>query len=245
MKLRDIIFSLLLHAGFATGWVCGVSQIENDEAEEISTEALFFEIPEECVPAADPAQTPDSETEELPESKPPADPPPGEILPMEEEPDMEKPAPPSAAEPLVPLRKADENPDVVPVPEPSSPCESARVRNQEKELSKNPESDSVKSERSDERECARIVSPPVALGRIEPKYPRSARRRGREGAVTVDVTVLDSGEVSSVEVVSGSGYADLDSAAVSAVRSARFSPATEDGAKVEGRLQLVFEFKLR
>jgi protein TonB len=245
VKLRDILFSLLLHAGFATGLVCGVSQIANDEAEEISTEALFFEIPEECVPATDSSQPPDSETEEMPDLKPPADPPPGEILPMEKAPDKETPAPPSAAEPLVPLRKADENRDVAPVPEPSSPCESARVRNQEKEPSENAGSDSVKSEQSDERECAKIVSPPVALGRIEPKYPRSARRRGREGAVTVDVTVSDSGEVSGVEIVSGSGYADLDSAAVSAVRSARFSPATEDGAKVEGRLQLVFEFKLR
>jgi protein TonB len=96
-----------------------------------------------------------------------------------------------------------------------------------------------------ELEQAKVVSVPMALNRIVPVYPRSARRRGREGEVTVEISVSDSGEVSGVEVIAGSGYKDLDSAAVSAVRTARFAPATEDGVQVHGRLRLTFEFKLR
>ena len=99
--------------------------------------------------------------------------------------------------------------------------------------------------KSAEQEQAKVVSAPMALNRIIPVYPRSARRRGREGVVTVEITVSDFGEVSGVEVIAGSGYKDLDSAAVSAVRTARFAPATEDGVHVHGRLRLTFEFKLR
>jgi TonB family protein len=110
-----------------------------------------------------------------------------------------------------------------------------------------------RDERSEERdeakpaelEQAKVVSAPMALNRIIPVYPRSARRRGREGVVTVEITVSDFGEVSGVEVIAGSGYNDLDSAAVSAVRTARFAPATENGVRVHGSLRLTFEFKLR
>lgn len=96
-----------------------------------------------------------------------------------------------------------------------------------------------------EQEQAKVVSVPMALNRIVPVYPRSARRRGREGVVTVEILVSDSGEVSGVEVIAGSGYKDLDSAAVSAVRTARFAPATENGVRVHGSLRLTFEFRLR
>jgi len=96
-----------------------------------------------------------------------------------------------------------------------------------------------------ELEQAKVVSVPKALNRIVPVYPRSARRRGREGVVTVEISVSDSGEVSGVEVIAGSGHKDLDSAAVSAVRTARFTPATENGVRVHGSLRLTFEFKLR
>ena len=230
--------------------IYGVSQIGVDEPEEINAESLFFEIPEECVSAADPNQPLGGEAEVEPELVPPANPsppdfPPEEISPMEKAPDKKKPVALSAAEPLVPLRKAEETRDIAPVPELSAPRGLDCTQEQKKESGENAGSDDVQSEQTDRRECAKIVSPPAALCKIEPKYPRSARRRGREGSVTVDITVSDLGDVSGVEVVSGSGYADLDSAAVSAVRAARFSPATEDGAKVEGRLRLVFEFKLR
>ena len=92
---------------------------------------------------------------------------------------------------------------------------------------------------------AKVVSEPMALNRIVPTYPRSARRRGREGVVTIEIVVSGSGAVTKVDVIGSSGHSDLDSAAVSAVKTAHFAPATEDGVQVEGRLRLTFEFKLK
>ena len=94
-------------------------------------------------------------------------------------------------------------------------------------------------------ERARIVSDPIALNRIVPVYPRSARRKGHEGRVTVEISVAEDGGITSAEVVASSGHAELDAAALGAVRTARFAPATEDGVSVSGRLRLTFDFRLR
>ena len=98
--------------------------------------------------------------------------------------------------------------------------------------------------KSDDIERARVVSDPVALNRITPVYPRSARRKGHEGCVTVELSVSESGEVSSAEIISSSGHEDLDASALGAVRTARFAPATEDGESVRGRVRLTFDFRL-
>ena len=99
--------------------------------------------------------------------------------------------------------------------------------------------------KSDDIERARVVSDPVALNRITPVYPRSARRKGHEGCVTVELSISESGEVSSAEIVSSSGHEELDASALGAVRTARFAPATEDGESVCGRVRLTFDFRLR
>jgi len=96
-----------------------------------------------------------------------------------------------------------------------------------------------------QEERASVVSDPIALNRIVPVYPRSARRKGHEGSTTVEIAVADDGTVSHAEVVVSSGYAELDVAVLGAVRTARFAPATEDGVSVSGRLRLTFDFKLK
>lgn len=98
--------------------------------------------------------------------------------------------------------------------------------------------------KSDDIERARVVSDPVALNRIVPVYPRSARRKGHEGVVTVEISVASDGAVSDVALVSSSGHRELDEAASSAARSAHFAPATDDGECVSGRLRLTFDFRL-
>ena len=98
--------------------------------------------------------------------------------------------------------------------------------------------------KSDDIERARVVSDPVALNRIVPVYPRSARRKGHEGVVTVEISVAADGAVSDVALVSSSGHRELDEAASSAARSAHFAPATDNGECVSGRLRLTFDFRL-
>ena len=94
-------------------------------------------------------------------------------------------------------------------------------------------------------EQAHVVSDPVALNRIVPVYPRAARRKGHEGNVTVAAVVTETGVVASADVVASSGYVELDDAALAAVRTARFAPATEEGVCVSGRVRLVIAFKLK
>ena len=98
---------------------------------------------------------------------------------------------------------------------------------------------------SAEFEHAAVVSPPTALNRIKPVYPRSARRKGREGCVTLDVRVSPEGNVVDADIVASSGFADLDHAALDAASSARFAPATQDDAPIEGCVRLTFDFKLK
>ena len=97
---------------------------------------------------------------------------------------------------------------------------------------------------NESQEQAKVVSDPAALNRIIPVYPRSARRKGHEGCVTVEILVEEDGHVSEAGIVSSSGHAELDSAALGVVRTARFAPATENGVAVRGRLRLPFNFKL-
>ena len=97
---------------------------------------------------------------------------------------------------------------------------------------------------NESQEQAKVVSDPAALNRIIPVYPRSARRKGHEGCVTVEILVDEDGHVSEAGIVSSSGHAELDSAALGVVRTARFAPATENGVAVRGRLRLPFCFKL-
>jgi len=101
------------------------------------------------------------------------------------------------------------------------------------------------SEIDEEEERAKVVAAPIALNRIVPVYPRSARRRGHEGCVTVSISVAEDGKVVSAEVLASSGHDELDAAALAAVRTARFAPATENGVSVRGELRLTFDFRLK
>jgi protein TonB len=85
----------------------------------------------------------------------------------------------------------------------------------------------------------RVENTEAALVRYAPPpYPESARSRGVEGSVAIEVTVLADGTVSDVRVVRSSGAAVLDRAAVRAVRGWAFRPATVNGEPVESVLRL-------
>ena len=66
---------------------------------------------------------------------------------------------------------------------------------------------------------------PASRGNVEPEYPLLARRRGFEGRTLLKVEVLASGGSGNVDVISSSGHAILDNAALNAVRQWKFVPA--------------------
>lgn len=84
------------------------------------------------------------------------------------------------------------------------------------------------------------------LRTVKPEYPERARERGDEGRVVLVAEILADGSVGEVEVMTSSGVAALDEAAVECVRRRwRFDPAREDGVAVRARVRLpVFVFRI-
>ncbi len=89
------------------------------------------------------------------------------------------------------------------------------------------------------------VDVPVQLtGELRPRYPFRSRRLGEEGQVTVEVEVLADGRAGSLEILSSSGYARLDEAALQALQSAQFEPAQRGGRPVRTRAEWTIVFQL-
>lgn len=78
-----------------------------------------------------------------------------------------------------------------------------------------------------------------------PEYPPESKRRHEEGTVEFEVEVSMSGDVASVKIAKTSGYPRLDDAALAAIRTARFAPATEDGKPIAANVIVPFRFILR
>lgn len=78
---------------------------------------------------------------------------------------------------------------------------------------------------------------------MQPNYPASAIPGREQGAVIMNVSVLDDGTVKKVMLAKSSGYADLDSAAVNAVMHWKFRPALENGEPVDGETAVQIAFQ--
>lgn len=81
------------------------------------------------------------------------------------------------------------------------------------------------------REGSQLMSPGAGYQTI-PRYPESARRVGAQGTTVLRVRVLADGSVGEIVVDRSAGHADLDAAAVSAVKRWRFEPARRGGEPV-------------
>lgn len=79
----------------------------------------------------------------------------------------------------------------------------------------------------------------------KPEYPASARRRGREGTVLLEVRVATSGQPVAVRVARSAGFDELDQAAAEAVRAWRFTPARRGDQPVEASVQVPIRFRIR
>jgi periplasmic protein TonB len=84
----------------------------------------------------------------------------------------------------------------------------------------------------------------IPISTIRPHYPVTALRNSQEGWVDVQYTVNVDGSVSNITVVSAEPRHVFDSAAIEALRRAKFSPAMRDGAAVASQQQKRIEFKL-
>ncbi len=90
-----------------------------------------------------------------------------------------------------------------------------------------------------------IERPTPLYGEAPIEYPLHLWDLDLEGETIVRVRVTDTGGVDSVEVVTTSGHAAFDSAAVEGVRDLRFQPARRDGRRIEVWAQVPVQFSKR
>src|SRR5690606_4833697 len=91
----------------------------------------------------------------------------------------------------------------------------------------------------------RMVSSVDYMGRRPtPEYPRISQRRGEQGRVIVRVLISPEGRVVDAKIQRSSGHERLDTAALKAVRTARFKPYTENGHAYRALADIPFDFVL-
>jgi protein TonB len=73
----------------------------------------------------------------------------------------------------------------------------------------------------------------AVLSSVKPKIPAWVSTQGLTMSVKVSFTLQPEGVVSAVSVARSSGYADVDSAVIDAIRRWRFTPA-KGGGPVQG-----------
>jgi protein TonB len=86
---------------------------------------------------------------------------------------------------------------------------------------------------------------PVYRSNPPPVYPATARRRGYEGTVVVEVLVSKEGRVQDLRLFQSSGYAVLDRAATGAIKSWVFEPAKAGDEKIEMWVKVPLRFQLK
>jgi periplasmic protein TonB len=79
----------------------------------------------------------------------------------------------------------------------------------------------------------------------EPPYPHASVRSAEEGTVHVRLQIGADGKIAAVQVERSSGFSRLDEAALRAVRSWRFAPATRGGLGVTSWVVVPVVFQLR
>ena len=88
------------------------------------------------------------------------------------------------------------------------------------------------------------IKRPVKLSGDPPTYPPSLKESKAQGVTILDSTIETTGQVGEVTVLKSSGYPELDQAAVDAVRTWTFQPATQNGQPVRVLYTLTINFQV-
>jgi periplasmic protein TonB len=89
------------------------------------------------------------------------------------------------------------------------------------------------------------INPRRPPGTTDEFYPPSAKRRGEEGTIVVQLHVLESGKVDQVEVKTSSGFPSLDEGAVGYVKTWQLLPGTRDGKPIATWWSIKVTFKIK
>lgn len=90
---------------------------------------------------------------------------------------------------------------------------------------------------------ASVITKPVPIKQVKPKYPEIAKSLGVTGRITVKVVVGIDGKVKSATITSTFGNPACEDAALAAAKQWEFKPATKDGEPFEQNITIPFDFK--
>ncbi len=91
---------------------------------------------------------------------------------------------------------------------------------------------------------ANTETPPQIAERTQPAYPAEALRAQEQGEVRLRVSIDALGGVADVQIAQSSGSRALDRAAMDAVRTWKFRPATQAGQPVASTIDVPVDFRL-
>ncbi len=89
-----------------------------------------------------------------------------------------------------------------------------------------------------------VDSPTFVSQPVQPRYPRSARKRGIEGVALYEIWLDENGNQIKQVLIESSGADMLDSSALRAIKQWQFSPHITGGQQVAHRVQIPVRFKL-
>ena len=220
--------SAVLHLSLVLFWSDSEAKIEMSAGAMAAPVSLTFStVTQEAVPEPEPVVQPKPKPapkpEPLPEPEPVEDAAP--VLEQKPEP-VEEPEPePEPVEPQVT--------EEIPAPE---------------QTYEQPASEATAIEESEQaglnQDIPVVTEPAFREPPRPPSYPRSAQRRNQQGEVMVEVLVDEQGSIVTLDVLTSSGYALLDRAALKAVSGWAFEPMYRNQVAIVSRVQVPVRFRL-
>lgn len=89
------------------------------------------------------------------------------------------------------------------------------------------------------------IQPPKVKNQVAPVYPEQEKAHKIQGMVVLSTIITEEGKVDKIEVAQSSGNANLDRAAVDAVKQWTFQPATDNGEPVTVFYTLTINFQVK
>ena len=191
-----------------------------------------------------PPPVPEPPPPPTPEPPPPAPEPPPPPPTPEPPPPVSEPPPPPVAKPV----PAPKPPPPLPVVNPPKPQPPSTPKPQEAPPPKPQPPAAVSPASAPSQARVKVDKEPKLKTKIETKkiYPRGARERGEEGAVTLMFEVNTRGRCSdNIRIIESCRFPELEQAAIKAVKQARFEPARRGSAKVPSTARLTLTFRLK
>ena len=216
-----IFITILLHA-VAVAWIV----LEREPGSPIEDEPVLLDLSILLAPEKKIEESP-----KPPEPAPAPNPPKPEPRKPEPTPPKPEPTPPPKPEPVKPPAP-DPDPLKKQAEEKDRAAAIQKEKDRQRELAKKRVAEKMRKDRAAKAaaakraaEAKRVAVKPGSVSRKSPKYPSSSRRAGHEGTTIITFVVGTSGRVTSARITKSSGHAALDQAAISAVRTWRFTPA--------------------